>query len=134
MVRRSRRREAAERWRTRAADAYGQARLIDALLARDPVDSPDLRGRIAAARSEFFSLAALGPDLPSMQGASMASSALDELDLALNAESAPPSQPGVAEPDQLTVGQARDRVNHALELLRPLLGTIGPDGPGGETP
>jgi hypothetical protein len=72
MVRRSRRREAAERWRTSAAGAYGQARLVDALVVRDPADSPELRRRIAEARAAFFALESTSPDLPSMQAAGMA--------------------------------------------------------------
>ena len=49
----------------------------------------------------------------------MASSALDALDLALSAGHAAASGPAL---EQLTVGQARDRLHHSLELLRPLLG------------
>jgi hypothetical protein len=125
-ARRSRRRGAAERWRTWAADAYTQARLIDALLDRDPAGSPDLHGRIAAARSAFYSLASTGPDLPSMQAASMAYSALDALDLALRPGGTPP----VEDVEQLTVAQARERLYHALAVLQPLLGT----GAGGAPP
>jgi hypothetical protein len=122
MVRRSRRREAAARWRTSAAGAYGEARLIDALVVGDPDVSPELRRRIAEARAAFAALESTGPDLPSAQAAAMAAAALDDLDMALNGTRAPA-------PGELTVSQARDHLYHALAFLQPLLGTVAPPPP-----
>ncbi len=97
--------------------------MIDALIVRDPTDSPELRRRIAEARAAFAALESTGPDLPSVQAAAMAASALDDLDMALTGGGSPAR---VAEAEQLTVGQASDRLYHALAFLAPLLGTVAP--------
>jgi hypothetical protein len=119
MVLRSRRREALARWRASAAGAYGEARMIDALVGGDPDVSPELRRRIAEVRAAFAALEITGPDLQSMQAAAIAAAALDDLDLALND----------AGPEGLTVSQARDRLYHALAILQPMLGTVAPPPP-----
>jgi hypothetical protein len=109
--RRSRReQEAAERWRLSAADAYGQARLIESIVVRDPPDSPELRRRVADARAAFYALASAAPDLPSRQAASMVSSALDDLEVSLSAADAEPAP---------TVSEALGRLDQALTVLQP---------------
>ena len=116
LARRSRQRKVADRWRSSATDAYGQATLIDDLAVREPPASPELHRRIDDARATFYALASSGPDLPSMQAAHMVYAALGELDTALRA--APP----VAGPEDSTIGEARGSLMRALAQLGTLLG------------
>jgi phosphoglycolate phosphatase-like HAD superfamily hydrolase len=122
-----------ERWRTRAIDAYFRARHIDDLTVREPAGSPDLYRDIDDSSATFYALACSSPDLPSTQAAYMVFRALDDLETALKAGGAPPSPyspPPASELDELTINQARYRFNHALAVLRALLGDIAPPGRG----
>jgi hypothetical protein len=125
LARRSRRRKVADRWRSSATDAYGQAALIDDLAVREPPGSPELHRRIDDARATFYALASSGPDLPSMQAAHMVYAALGELDTALRARrppADPSATPPVAGPEESTIGEARGELRRALAQLGTLLG------------
>jgi hypothetical protein len=139
LTRRSRRRRAKRRWQAGAIDAYFRAGPIDDLTVREPAGSPDLYRRIADSSATFDALACSGPDLPSTQAAYMVSRALLDLETTLRNGGAPPSPsspPPESELDELTIDQARYRLNHDLAVLRPLLGDVAPfrdprDGPSG---
>ena len=134
LTRRSRRRRATQRWQAGAIDAYFRAGSIDDLIVREPAGSPDLYRRIADSSATFDALACSGPDLPSTQAAYMVSRALLDLETTLRSGGGPPSPsspPPESELDELTIDQARYRLNHDLAVLRPLLGDLAESSFGG---
>ena len=109
--RHSRRREALERWRSSAIDAYAAAGLIDDLAL---AGSPDVHRRIADSSATFHALSRSGPDLPSAQAAYIVACALSDLETALQGA------------DETTLSHARYRLHHALAVFRPLLADVAP--------